>query len=71
MKQTLITFATVIILLATAYACRLVSEQKEVGDELEFDISEIVFEEHSYLVFGEYGRTINVVHNPNCGCYNK
>lgn len=64
MKQTLITFATVIILLATAYACSLVSE-------LEFDISEIVFEEHSYLVFGEYGRTINVVHNQNCGCYNK
>jgi hypothetical protein len=70
MKQTLITFATVIILLATAYACSLVNDELEF-DISEFDISEIVFEEHSYLVFGEYGRTINVVHNPKCGCYNK
>lgn len=71
MKQLVITLSTVIVLLIASYACSLVNKQKEVGNEIEFDISEIYFEGHSYLVFGEYEKTINVVHNPNCNCYNK
>ena len=37
----------------------------KVIDEVEFDIVEVEYDGHSYLVFDGYG----VVHNKSCVCY--
>lgn len=39
--------------------------QTEIGDEVEFDIVEVEYDGHSYIVFDGHG----VIHNPKCKCY--
>lgn len=37
-------------------------------DEVDMEIYEFEHEEHQYMIFEEDGRTISVIHNPNCDC---
>lgn len=39
-------------------------QSPNVGDEVEVDIVEVEYDDHSYLVFDGHG----VIHNPNCNC---
>lgn len=41
------------------------------SEELDMEIYDMEFEEHDYLIFTEYGKTINVLHDPNCKCNEK
>ena len=61
---------TGLISIMTLIACQIVftffkEENTEIGDEVEFDIVEVEYDGHSYLVFDGYG----VVHNHSCSCY--
>lgn len=69
MKETILTIGLMIVLTIAAVACSNLSGTKQVGDEIEMDISEIEFEGHTYLVFGENGKSVSVVHDPNCECH--
>lgn len=37
-------------------------------DEVEMEIYEFENEGHQYMIFEENGRTISVIHNPDCNC---
>lgn len=41
------------------------------SEELDMEIYDMEFEGHDYLIFTEYGKTINVLHDPNCKCNEK
>lgn len=61
---------TVFISIMTFIACQSVYTffkvlSEEISDEVEFDIVEVEYDGHSYLVFDGYG----VVHNQSCVCY--
>jgi hypothetical protein len=46
-------------------------DTNHVGDEIDLDIIEVEYENHSYLVFKEPSRVgggISVIHNINCKC---
>lgn len=36
--------------------------------EVDMEIYEFEYEGHDYLTFTEYGKTINVIHSPDCKC---
>ena len=69
MKQLLITLSATIVLLCAAYACSI-SKNHELN-EIEIEIYEIEYENHTYFLFSEYGKSVGVVHAPNCNCFNK
>lgn len=35
-------------------------------DEVDMEIYEFEHEEHEYLIFEEEGKTVSVIHDPNC-----
>ena len=37
-------------------------------DEVDMEIYEFEHEGHQYMIFEENGRTISVIHNPDCNC---
>lgn len=37
-------------------------------EEVDMEIYEFENEGHEYMIFEENGRTISVIHNPNCEC---
>lgn len=39
-------------------------QPSQIGDEVEVDIVEVEYDDHSYLVFDRHG----VIHNPKCKC---
>lgn len=41
------------------------------GEEIDMEIYDMEFEGHDYLIFTEYGNTINVLHDPSCKCNGK
>lgn len=41
------------------------------SDELDMEIYDMEFEGHDFLIFTEYGKTINVLHDPSCKCSEK
>ena len=41
------------------------------SEETDIEIYEFEYEGHEYLIFTEYGNTINVLHNPDCKCDKK
>lgn len=41
------------------------------SDEVDMEIYDMEFEGHDYLIFTEYGKTINVLHDPSCKCGEK
>ena len=41
------------------------------SEELDMEIYDMEFEGHKYLIFTEYGKTINILHDPNCKCSEK
>ena len=41
------------------------------SEELDVEIYDMEFEGHDYLIFTEYGKTINVLHDPSCKCNEK
>lgn len=69
MKQLLITLSATIVLLCAAYACSL--SKNHEANEMEIEIYEIEYENHTYFVFTEYGKSVGVVHAPICNCLNK
>lgn len=36
------------------------------SDEVDMEIYDMEFEGHDYLIFTEYWKTINVLHDPSC-----
>ena len=40
-------------------------EQQEMS-EVDLEIYDFEYENHDYLIFSEQGKTINVLHDPNC-----
>lgn len=41
------------------------------SEEVDMEIYDMEFEGHDYLIFTEYGKTINVLHDPSCKCNEK
>ena len=41
------------------------------SEEMDVEIYDMEFEGHDYLIFTEYGKTINVLHDPSCKCNEK
>lgn len=41
------------------------------SEEMDMEIYDMEFEGHDYLIFTEYGKTINVLHDQNCKCNEK
>lgn len=41
------------------------------SEELDMEIYDMEFEGPDYLIFTEYGKTINVLHDPSCKCGEK
>ena len=37
-------------------------------EEVDMEIYEFEYEGHQYMIFEENGRTISVIHNPDCNC---
>lgn len=37
-------------------------------EEVDMEIYEFEHEGHQYMIFEENGRTISVIHNPDCNC---
>ena len=55
-------YKLMVIMLALAICgCK---QSPNIGDEVEVDIVEVEYEDHSYLVFDGHG----VIHNPKCKC---
>lgn len=53
-------YKLMVIMLALAICgCK---QSSQIGDEVEIDIVEVEYEDHSYLVFDGHG----VIHNPKC-----
>lgn len=48
--------------------CMLISDVISTYDSEEVDLEIYEFEHdgHDYLIFTEYGQTINVIHDPSC-----
>ena len=63
MKQLLITLSTIAILVDVACACSFTKNNNNT-DEMEY-------ENHTFFVFSEYGKSVGVLHAPNCNCFNK
>ena len=38
------------------------------SDEIDIEVYDFDFDGHNYMIFTEYGRTISVVHDPDCRC---
>lgn len=38
------------------------------SEEVDLEIYDFEYNGHQYLIFTEYGRTINVLHDPDCEC---
>ena len=70
MKQLLITLSTIAILVDVACACSFTKNNNNT-DEMEMEIYEIEYENHTFFVFSEYGKSVGVLHAPNCNCFNK
>ena len=41
------------------------------SEEIDMEIYDFEYEGHDYLIFTEYGKTINVLHDPSCNCDEK
>lgn len=71
MKKVII--AAIIFVACQCIAVWLISgiDSIQGSDEVDMEIYDVEFEGHSYLIFKEYWRTINVLHDPNCKCNEK
>lgn len=68
-----ITIAAIIFVALQCLSMWLISDVNFTynSEELDMEIYDMEFEGHDYLIFTEYGKTINVLHDPNCNCNEK
>ena len=66
-KVVLTFIAAILVVSATFASIVYLVERTIVGDEVEFDIIEVAYEDHQYLVFDGQG----IIHKPNCDCAKK
>lgn len=65
-----------IIITVALFACQIAAfwwvlsrvDFNSTTDEVDMEIYEFENEGHEYMIFEENGRTISVIHNPNCKC---
>lgn len=43
----------------------------DVGDEVEYNIIDVDYNEHSYVVFDNFRGGLAVLHSPDCKCLTK
>ena len=44
------------------------NKEIEIEPEIDMEIYDFSYDGHDYIVFTEKGKTINVIHNPDCKC---
>lgn len=64
LKVVLSFIAAILVVSITLASMVYLAERTIVGDEVEFDIIEVEYEGHQYLVFDGQG----IIHDPNCDC---
>lgn len=63
-KVVLAFIAAILVVSVTFASIVYLAERTIIGDEAEFDIIEVSYNDHQYLVFDGQG----IIHNPNCDC---
>lgn len=63
--KVVLAFITAILVVSVTFASIVyLAERTIIGDEAEFDIIEVSYNDHQYLVFDGQG----IIHDPNCDC---
>lgn len=63
-KVVLLFIAAILVVSVASASIEYLAKRTIIGDEVEFDIIEVAYEDHQYLVFDGQG----IIHNPNCNC---
>lgn len=66
MKKVVI--AAIVFAVCQSVAMWLISDVNltQRSEEMDMEIYEFGYDGHEYLIFTEYGKTINVIHDPDC-----
>lgn len=56
-----------LVALFTIVSC---NKSPKVGDEIEYNIIDVEYENHTYTLFDNLNGSLSAIHSPNCKCNN-